>query len=541
MTNPPWPESWRQTTHRLLQRHAHRVSQAQRGVRYARDLARYCSQQLAEDKAAEMAAALTYRTIFSLVPTIVLSLVVLRAFGGLESFSGDIQQKAFEYWGFYAISYNSTAQKNDAQSAPAAGNASTATTAPAAADSETLAATAQPPATQPTAADSETKAKADQLVKDSIGKFINDATAKVANIDFRSIGAVGLILLIWAALALAMTVEDSLNRVFDCPTRRAWHQRITTYWSVLTLAPVLLVASLYLTSRIGTWLADYRGALHLITSAYQMSDEGFGLGAQLLMPLITAVWWVTSLISRATAVGATWLLMFLLFTLMPNTSVNKRAALIGSFVGAILWEGAKIGFNLYVTKALPYSALYGSLGLIPLFLFWMYLTWLIVLFGAELTYSLQTLDRRRLEEELRHEAAKSERQALMDSHWLVPMLAMIGRGFHEGRTTSRQQLVRDMRLTTRAVSQMALALEEARLIHRVKAGEGDDEAYTLAQPPNRIALPALLDLANYLTLGRNEQPPPVEGWDWLLRLQEIEKREAAGTTLDDLLKTDGKA
>jgi membrane protein len=329
--------------------------------------------------------------------------------------------------------------------------------------------------------------------------------------------------------------------VFDCPTRRPWHQRVTTYWSVLTLAPVLLVASLYLTSTIGSWLADYRGALHLITSAYQMSDEGFGLGARLLMPLVTAVWWATSLLSRATAVGATWLLMFLLFTLMPNTPVNKRAALIGSFVGAILWEGAKIGFNLYVTKALPYSALYGSLGLIPLFLFWMYVTWLIVLFSAELTYSLQTLDRRRLEEELRHEAAKSERQALMDSHWLVPMLAVIGRGFHEGRATSRQQLVRDMRLTTRAVSQMALALEESRLIHRVKAGEGDDEAYTLAQPPSRIALPTLLDLANGLTLGRNEQPPPVEGWDWLLRLKEIEKREAQGTTLDDLLKVNGKA
>ena len=74
---------------------------------------------------------------------------------------------------------------------------------------------------------------------------------------------------------------------------------------------------------------------------------------------------------------------------------RSRAAVVGSLVGALLWEAAKLGFQIYVVTAVPYSAIYGSLGLIPLFLFWIYVTWLIVLFGLILTYTLQTLGGRR--------------------------------------------------------------------------------------------------------------------------------------------------
>ena len=65
-------------------------------------------------------------------------------------------------------------------------------------------------------------------------------------------------------------------------------------------------------------------------------------------------------------------------------------------MGSLLWEAAKFGFQVYVATAVPYSAIYGSIGLIPLFLFWIYVTWLIVLFGLILTYTLQVLGGRAL-------------------------------------------------------------------------------------------------------------------------------------------------
>ena len=110
------------------------------------------------------------------------------------------------------------------------------------------------------------------------------------------------------------------------------------------------------------------------------------------LPVVdTVAGWISSVTSLVTSGVASWVLLLLLLTLMPNTTVHLRPALIGSLVAAILWKFAKHGFKLYLTKAVSYSVLYGSLGLIPLFLFWMYLTWLIVLFGLELTYTLQAM------------------------------------------------------------------------------------------------------------------------------------------------------
>ena len=84
-------------------------------------------------------------------------------------------------------------------------------------------------------------------------------------------------------------------------------------------------------------------------------------------------------------------MLVLLYKLMPNTQVRWRPALWGAFVAAGLAEASKWGFGLYVSQALPYLKLYGAIGLVPLFLFWLYLGWLIILFGLELAYTLQAM------------------------------------------------------------------------------------------------------------------------------------------------------
>src|SRR5690606_5390189 len=129
-------------------------------------------------------------------------------------------------------------------------------------------------------------------------------------------------------------------------------QRVVTYWTVITLGPLLLLVSLYVAGQIVEWARPIPVVGSLLVFA-----------------------------GRFTALGASWILLLVLYTLMPNTNVAVKPAVIGSFVGAVLWEIGKWGFGLYVSRALPYSALYGSLGLIPLFLFWVYITWVVVLFG----------------------------------------------------------------------------------------------------------------------------------------------------------------
>jgi membrane protein len=82
---------------------------------------------------------------------------------------------------------------------------------------------------------------------------------------------------------------------------------------------------------------------------------------------------------------------FLLYLLLPNTRVRARAAIWGAIVAAIVWTLVKWGFKLYVVKFIPYNQVYGALGLIPLGVFWIYLSWFIVLFGLQLTYTTQHL------------------------------------------------------------------------------------------------------------------------------------------------------
>jgi membrane protein len=83
--------------------------------------------------------------------------------------------------------------------------------------------------------------------------------------------------------------------------------------------------------------------------------------------------------------------LFALYVLMTNAKVSYLAALWGAFIAAIAWTIAKWAFGLYVIKLIPYNVVYGMLGLIPLAVLWIYITWLIVLFGLQLTFTTQHL------------------------------------------------------------------------------------------------------------------------------------------------------
>ena len=84
---------------------------------------------------------------------------------------------------------------------------------------------------------------------------------------------------------------------------------------------------------------------------------------------------------------------FFLYFFLPNTRVSPGSALWGAFVAALIWMLAKFGFSQYVTKFVPQFAVYGVLGIIPLTVMWIYVSWLIVLFGLQLTYATQNVKR----------------------------------------------------------------------------------------------------------------------------------------------------
>ncbi len=428
---------------RLLAEPVGELTRVQRTVRYSLELARYCAEQLRRDRAPQMAAALTYRTIFSLVPTLILALLVFRAFITFEQAQVVLQQKVFTFFELDKL--------------------------------------------QMSAADSQT-------IVDKLNEFIE----RGYKLNVASVGGVGLLLLVWAALALVVTVEQCFNLVFNCRVGRAWHHRVLLYWGVLTLGPVLLGVSMYLTGRL------------------------YGVASEL--PYIGALF---QTLGSFAALGASWLLLMMVYVLMPNTQVKLRPAMIGAFVAAVLWELGKVGFKFYVTKAVGYSVIYGSLGLLPLFLFWVYLTWLIVLFGLELTHVLQTMPGRLLHQQKRTD----ERDLIADSRYLLPMMTALGESFHRGKTLSSDDLARQLQLSSTVAANFCQRLEREGMIHQLSGG-----GYTLARPADQIAVADLLKLSRSLSHLDHHGSTDNPGWALLAELNAAETQASADRTLAQVLE-----
>lgn len=168
----------------------------------------------------------------------------------------------------------------------------------------------------------------------------------------------GTITLILTALLLMVRVEVAFNRIWRVDRSRTLTNRIVMYWAILTLGPLLIAATVALSAQ-------------QLFGASGFLDE---------LPL-----WMNT----AGSFLLTWLLFALFFILVPNRSVGFRNALTGALLTTVLFSLARDAFVAFVGNA-SYNVIYGALATVPLFLFWLYLVWIVILLGASLAASLTT-------------------------------------------------------------------------------------------------------------------------------------------------------
>jgi membrane protein len=173
--------------------------------------------------------------------------------------------------------------------------------------------------------------------------------------------ALGLVFLLVASLMALATIEDAMNDIWRVHRGRSLFQRVLVYWAVISLAPILIVASLSVSS--------YFFSLPLLNE--QAVIVSFGERLLRIVPFILES-------------GA----FILIYMAMPNAKVNFGFAFIGGVVCALLFEIAKRGFAFYLLNFDSYEVVYGALATVPIFLVWIYICWLIVLIGAEIVASL---------------------------------------------------------------------------------------------------------------------------------------------------------
>ena len=171
--------------------------------------------------------------------------------------------------------------------------------------------------------------------------------------------AIGLGFFFVTAVMLMMTIDVSLNRLFRVQRSRPLVQQVLIYWAVLTLGPVLIGGSLSMTSfAVGASL----GWLQL------------GFAADVVLGVLPFIFTCAALT--------------LLYGIVPYRAVKLRDALIGGVVAGIAFELAKRGFAIYLARFPTYTLIYGAFATIPIFLVWLYLSWVVVLAGATLTAML---------------------------------------------------------------------------------------------------------------------------------------------------------
>jgi membrane protein len=171
----------------------------------------------------------------------------------------------------------------------------------------------------------------------------------------------GLAFLFVTAVMLIATIEKAFNDIWHVRRQRKFSRRITAYWAVITLGPALIGASLSITS--------YLLSLPWFTREPVLAGlRPFALG-------------VTPVVFEFAA-------FVLLYTIVPNCPVRLRHAAIGAVVATVLFEVAKRVFGGFVVSFSTYRAIYGAVAALPVFLIWIYLSWVVTLLGAQVTAAL---------------------------------------------------------------------------------------------------------------------------------------------------------
>lgn len=178
----------------------------------------------------------------------------------------------------------------------------------------------------------------------------------------------GTVFLVATAILLMSTIEKSLNRIWRVDRPRRPTNRLIVYWAVLTLGPLLLGASVGLTS---------------VLSALPMLAPEFVRG------------WLQSAILALTPFVVALLAFTLIFLIVPNRRVRWHHALAGAVFSALAFELSKRGFVFYISNFPTYERLYGALAAVPIFLVWIYMSWVVILLGASVSAALTTFNYRR--------------------------------------------------------------------------------------------------------------------------------------------------
>lgn len=308
------------------------------------------------------------------------------------------------------------------------------------------------------------------LVPDMAGKIITQYMQQFAESATR-LTAVGIVFLAATAMTMMLTIDHAFNVIWRVSRPRPLLKRLVVYWAVLTLAPLLVGASLSLTS----WLVG-------LSMGYAKQIPVFGVGVLKLLPLLF-----------------TTLAFAMLFRLVPNRYVPHSHALIGALVAAIVFESMNRIFGYYISHFPTYKLVYGAFASVPVFLMWVYLSWLAILLGAVIAASLSHW-------------RTSGKQHLLPAEQLLDalrVLQIMANNFQHGKASSFVEMSQSLQLGYDTLELILDKLADADMVRNVEGQE-----WLLMRDMGNIRTSELLHLfvldSGPISAGQNEEP--IQQW-----------------------------
>ena len=417
------------------------------------------------------AAALSYTSLLALIPLCAVALMVTSTF--LKNRGEEQIYRAIDQFvaNFVPPAANSVSETNSV----AAGRENLATNSPAIAPD--------------TARVENARMETEQYIHGFIQATSNGA-----------LGVVGTLLLISVAIRMLASIESTFNDIWGVARGRSWIARVFIYWTTITLGSALVASALSLAAGMH---------LHTVKNIFAHIPIIGALVFKLILPFVVL-----------------WPVFALVYLVMPNTKVKMSAAFVGGFVGALLWHLNNLFGFLYVSRVVTYSKIYGSLGLIPVFMMGLYFSWVILLFGAQVAYAYQNRGSY-LQDKLMENVNQRGREFIA-----LRLMTLIGQRFQHGQPPATlQQISGVLGVPTKLAQQVLQPLLAARLITEIA---GADTAYLPARPLDAITAHHVLRAVRAGSgqdIATRDEPARSEVYGEFARIEEAERQAASSVTM----------
>ena len=345
-----------------------------------------------------------------------------------------------------------------------------------------------------------------QQVAGDSRETISRIISYVNNTNVKSMGTVGLLMLVLTVISLLEQVEKAFNVTWGVEQSRTFKRRFSDYLSVVIIGPILLLAATSMTTSLQSqWLVKW-----LIEHTY--------LGDTIL------------LLFRMVPYLFIWLAMTFLYIFIPNTRVRTGSAIMGGVIAGTAWQIAQWGYFYFQVGMANYNAIYGTMAALPIFLVWVYTSWLIVLFGLEVVYAHQYPAAT-----LRTGAQTAASRDVLALSVLLRVCSLFCTG---APPPAPHALSDELGIPLNEVDEI---LETLRKLHFLATISDDGPGWLPAREPAAIMLDeVLIALRGELPAAEECAPACGTALDVLGRESAIRSESLKGVTIHDLLRTDGK-